>query len=392
MIPVAELHQQRQNKLRRTMLEHDVPALLILDPVNILYATGATNMTLFSMRTPSRYLLLFAEGPAILFEYLGCEHLSAHLPTINHTLPAKGLCFTSSSGMVIENSRTFADIIADLVTEYSRSDKRLSIDRFPYTAVDELRNRGIIINDADIIFSLARRHKLDAEIDYMYEALHRVEGAVQKFEENLEPGTTEVDNWSHYQKELIASEGMYVTTRLVQSGSNTYPYFQECSKRTIQPGELVCLDTDSVGYKGYAVDFSRTFITGDRMPSKAQATLYKKAYEQLQWNMHAMSPGMSFRELAEKAWKVPNKYNQSRYYCIAHGLGMSGEFPNIPYLSNTGDYPLKGRIESGMVLCLESYVGSELTGEGVKLEHQLLIKDDTVECMSNYPFDQRFLQ
>ena len=391
MIPATELHRQRQNKLRQKMLEHDVPALLILDPVNILYATGATNMTLFTMRTPSRYLLLFAEGPAILFDFFGCEHLGKNLETIDHILPAKGLCFTSSSGKVKQNSTEFATVITDLLRQTCGRDRRLAIDRFPYVAVDALRQNGLILSDADEVLSATRRHKLDTEIEYMYEAMQRVEYAVQKFEDNLEPETTEVANWANYQKELIANEGMYVTTRLVQSGEHTYPYFQQCSNRIVKDGELVCLDTDSVGYNGYAVDFSRTFIAGDKKPSNAQRMLYQKSFEQLHWNIDAIKPGMSFLELAEKAWKVPTEYNKSRYYCIAHGLGMSGEYPNIPYLDTTRDYPLDGHIEDGMILCIESYVGSEKFGEGVKLEQQLLIRDNAVECMSNYPFNNSFL-
>jgi len=391
MIPATELHRQRQNKLRHKMIEHDVPALLILDPVNILYATGATNMTLFTMRTPSRYLLLFAEGPVILFDFFGCEHLSKDLKTIDHILPAKGLCFTSSSGKVRQNSTEFATVITDLMWQACGNDKRLAIDRFPYNAVDALRQNGLILSDADEIFSATRRHKLDTEIEYMYEAMQRVENAVRIFQDTLEPETTEVANWASYQKELIANEGMYVTTRLVQSGERTYPYFQECSNRVVKAGELVCLDTDSVGYNGYAVDFSRTFIAGDKKPSNAQRMLYQKSFEQLHWNIDAIKPGMSFLELAEKAWKVPTEYNKSRYYCIAHGLGMSGEYPNIPYLDTTRDYPLDGHIEDGMILCIESYVGSEKFGEGVKLEQQLLIRDNAVECMSNYPFNNSFL-
>ncbi|MFT5397957.1 MAG: hypothetical protein ACI8XW_000744, partial [Gammaproteobacteria bacterium] len=48
----------RAERLRLTMRELNVPALLVLDPVNILYASGAQNMMPFSTRTPARYLLV----------------------------------------------------------------------------------------------------------------------------------------------------------------------------------------------------------------------------------------------------------------------------------------------------------------------------------------------
>lgn len=98
---------------------------------------------------------------------------------------------------------------------------------------------------------------------------------------------------------------------------------------------------------------------------------------------------MSFRKLAEKAWKIPAEHQQSRYYCIGHGLGMSGEFPNIPHHTPDSDYPLPGHLEPGMVICLESYIGWDKSNEGVKLEDQFLILENHVERMSLFPFDDR---
>lgn len=57
------LFTERQERLRATMRQVDCEVLLILDSVNILYATGASNMTLFTTRTPCRRRLL-AELPA----------------------------------------------------------------------------------------------------------------------------------------------------------------------------------------------------------------------------------------------------------------------------------------------------------------------------------------
>ena len=53
----------------------------------------------------------------------------------------------------------------------------------------------------------------------------------------------------------MAAEGQYVATRLFQTGSRTFPYFQECDDRIMKTGDLVRLDTDALGYEGYAVYF-----------------------------------------------------------------------------------------------------------------------------------------
>jgi Xaa-Pro dipeptidase len=73
------LYTARQDRVREFMRLASIPALLLLDPNDIFYACGSRNMELFCTRTPTRYLLLFAEGPSVLFEFPGCEHLSLGL-------------------------------------------------------------------------------------------------------------------------------------------------------------------------------------------------------------------------------------------------------------------------------------------------------------------------
>ena len=392
--PFATLNRDvelaRQQRLRETLRSANVPALLILDPINIRYATGATNMTPFSTRTPARYLLLFAEGPAILFEYFGCEHLAEGLPTIDQVRNGRGLCYVSSGGDPAGQARAMAADIQQAVAEFSADTDRLAIDRFPFSAVDALRNAGFTLDDADPILAAARRTKLPGEILLLREALNRVAAATAELEGGIEPGRRETDIWAEFSRPFIASGGEYMTTRLLQSGERTFPYFQEAGSRKTRAGDLICFDTDTNGFAGYCTDFSRTFLCGDGRATDDQKDLYAKAREQLDHNVDLIRPGASYRDIAEAAWKVPDEHNASRYYCIGHGLGMSGEFPNIPHPVQGQPYPLKGEIETNMVLCIESYIGSERTGQGVKLEDQLLVTEDGVERMSAIvPFDDR---
>ena len=384
-----DLYCSRQLRLRETMRRLDVPALLILDPIDIFYATGARNMLFFSMRTPARYLLLFAEGPAFLYEYFGCEHLAADLPTIDHIVPAEGLCHTSSGGDVQGASKRFASQILAAVGSIDPTIRTLAIDRFPLSAIDALRASGFALTHSDRVLQEARMIKTALEIPYMREAMRRVEAAVRQMEQSLEPGRTEAEAWADYHHKFMATEGQYVATRLFQTGSRTFPYFQECGDRIMENGDLVCLDTDALGYEGYAVDFSRSFVCGDATPTPSQRKLYSLAREQLETNAAALAPGIPYEELADLAWPIPEGYQESRYYCVGHGLGVSGEFPNIPHKVSGKPYPLSGTIEPGMVICLESYVGCRQAGEGIKLENQYLIHEKGVEQMSIYPFDQR---
>ena len=385
------LLELRLERTREAMRQQDVPAMLIVDSVNILYATGAQNMTIFSTRVPARYLMIFADGPVILFDYFGCEHLASDLPTIDQILPARGLCYVSSGGKVEESCRLLAAQIEGLYRENIGTAAKLAIDRFPYHMADALREKGFVLSDADSVMSRARRVKMQEEMTFIREAMRRVESAVCLMQQSIEPGLSEAEIWGRFQGEFIAREGQYIATRLFQSGPRSFPYFQECSDRIVQSGDLICLDTDALGYKGYAVDFSRTFVCGDRKPDAIQKDLYRKAKDQLDHNCSLIQAGADYVDIADKAWKIPQEHEQSRYYCIGHGLGLSGEFPNIPHRIEGENYPLQGYIEPGMVICVESYIGSESSGQGVKLEQQLLVSEVSTEVLSAYPFEEDLL-
>jgi Xaa-Pro dipeptidase len=386
-----ELYLQRLANTRRVMSSLDVPVMLLRDPFNVRYVTGASNMTVFNLCVPARYLLVFAEGPTILFDYLGGEHLAVGLPTIDEVRTAHGLSHVSSNGFLAGEVAAMASEMASLVREQLGEIGALAVDSFPFAAVDALRAEGFEITDADVPMSRTRRVKLPLEIAYMREAMHRTVGAVRQMEAELRPGLTENEVWSRFVGALVAGHGELVSTRLLESGANTFPYFQECGTRVIVDGDLVCLDTDAIAFESCSVDFSRTFLAGDGPGGPAQRELYRRAHEQLLHNVSLIGPGVSFEEVARHAWPIPEEHRSSRYYCIGHGLGMIGEYPNLPFHTPGVPYPLDDVFEPGMVFCVESYIGSASSGQGVKLEDQLLVTEAGVEIMNDYPFEERLL-
>ncbi|MDH3378969.1 MAG: M24 family metallopeptidase, partial [Gammaproteobacteria bacterium] len=339
---INEVEIERQQRLRETMRKLNSPVMLILDSINIKYATGASNMTIFSTRTPARYLLIFAEGPAILYEYFGCGHLARSRSTIDDVRAGRGLCYVSSGGDPESQARAMAREIAAAVEDAGFRIDSLAIDRFPYPCIDALRAEGFSISDADSILSAARKIKLPGEILLLREALNRVVEAASEMEAHIEPGRRETEIWADFSRPFIASGGEYVSTRLFQSGPRTYPYFQEAGSRKTEAGDLICFDTDTIGFAGYCTDFSRTYLCGNASASPEQKGLYLKAKDQLDHNVELIKSGVTFQEIAESAWPIPGGYQASRYYCIGHGLGMSGEYPNIPHAITGEPYPLDG--------------------------------------------------
>jgi Xaa-Pro aminopeptidase len=389
-IDLARLRQGRLDRLRAELRARDLAACVLLDPVNIRYATGARNMQVFHARNPARYLFVPAEGPVILFEFPGCHHLPDGLATIDEVRPAITVSFAASGPRVADQAKRWAAEIGDLIHLHGGGNRRVGLERVNYAAAAALADQGFTISDAQEAVEHARAIKLPGELACIRSSLAAVEQGVAKMRTALQPGMSENALWALLHQSVIEQDCDYIETRLLNSGPRTLPWFQETGRRVIEESDLVALDTDVVGRFGYYADFSRTFFCGAGRPSGIQRTLYGLAYEQIQTNIALLRPGMTFRELSDKAWPIPEAYADNRYFVLAHGVGMTGEYP---YLLHRQDFAsgYDGVIEAGMTLCVESYLGAADGIEGVKLEEQLLVTETGVELLSHSPHDEALL-
>jgi len=389
-IDLERLRAGRLERLRAQLRQRELAACVLVDPVNIRYATGARNMQVFHARNPARYLFVSAEGPVVLFEFPGCHHLADGLATIDEVRPATTVSFAASGPRVEEQARRWAAEIGDLVRLHGGGNRRVGLERVNYAAAAALAAQGFAISDAQEAVEHARAIKLPEELACIRSSLAAVEHGVAEMRAALRPGMSENALWALLHKSVIEQGCDYIETRLLTSGPRTLPWFQETGRRVIEESDLVALDTDVVGRFGYYADFSRTFHCGAGKPSGTQRTLYRLAYEQIQTNIALLRPGMTFRELSDLAWPIPEAYVENRYFVLAHGVGMTGEYP---YILHPHDFAsgYDGVIEAGMTLCVESYMGAADGIEGVKLEEQLLVTETGVELLSHYPHDEALL-
>ncbi|MFC6671060.1 M24 family metallopeptidase [Marinobacterium aestuariivivens] len=391
-IDLGAVRRYRLGRVRAEMRKRAIGALVISDPVNIRYATGTRNMQIFCARnTPSRYLIV-TEQRTILFEFTGCEHLAAGYETIDEVRPSMTASFVAAGPDIAVREKAWAAEIVATITELVGPGATVGLERMNAGAAIAMAQLGVRIVDAQEPIEMARAIKSDEEVKCVIASLRATEVAVGRLREAIRPGVTENELWSVLHQSVIAQNGDYCETRLLSAGRRTNPWFQECSSHVIGENELVALDTDVVGCHGYYSDFSRTFHTGPGKPTEAQRTLYKLAYEQVHHNMDILKPGMSFRNYADRAWNIPEKYHANRYYLSAHGVGMTGEYP---YLYHHADFPAAGydgEILPGMTLCVESYIGEAGGREGVKLEQQLLMTETGIRLLSEFPFEEELLR
>ena len=376
----------RMQRLRDQMAEHDCAALLLYDPVNIRYAFDCSNMQVWTLHNPMRYALILAGGPAIMFEFKGCLHLNDHLPCIDELRVAKTWMFMAWGDKTDQATNDWADEIADLVSEYGGGNTRIACDKLDGAGVHALTQRGLTYVEGTQITEIARSIKSPDEIELMRWTIRVCEAGMARIYDHSVPGTTEQELWAHLHFENARSGGDWLETKLLTCGPRTNPWYQECSDRPCQLGEMIAFDTDMIGPYGYCADLSRSWTCGYTPMTSTQRRLYDTAFEQIHHNLALIKPGLSFAEFNAKSWRIPDAHVPFRYSLAVHGVGMADEWPVIPLHVDWSDRAMSGRFEPGMVLCVESLI-AEQGSESIKLETQVLVTQTGAERLDSFPFE-----
>jgi Xaa-Pro aminopeptidase len=388
-LDAVRLH--RLGRIREQLRRRDYVGVLLFDPIATRYATDCTNMQLWCSHYETRCVLVMNDGPVVLFDYADHPFLAEGLPTIDEYRVMDSFYYFNAGPRSAERAERFGDQIIDIVRRHGGRNRRLAVDRLSHMGIDALRSRGLEIFDGQEVSEIARSIKSDGEVILMRAAVAACETGMTAMQEALRPGISENQLWSLLHQANIARGGEWIETRLLSSGQRTNPWYQECSMRVIEAGDMVSFDTDLIGPYGYCADISRAWVCGNQ-PSDEQRRLYAHAYEQLQHDIALLKPGLTFKEVSDASWSIPSEFRANRYACMLHGVGLADEWPHIVYPEDWSEFGYDGLIEPNMVLSVEAYIGSERGREGVKLEEMVRITETSVERLSSYPFEECLLR
>jgi Xaa-Pro dipeptidase len=379
------LESGRLDRLRNSLSAAGCDAGVFYDPINIRYATGTSNMQVYSLHNPCRYVFVPVEGPVVLFDFKGCAHLSDGHHNVAEVRNAISWYHFVAGPRVEEFANNWAAEVISLLGSSTPVRRRLAVDRLDPAGLHALERHGVDVIDGQAVADNAKVIKTPEELDVIRCAMAACDDGVTRMRKALRPGITEQQLWAHLHAANIETGGEWFETRLLTSGQRTNPWYQECSDKMIDNGDLVAFDTDMVGVGGYSIDISRTWLAGDRAPSDEQCRLYDAAYQQVQRNIELMQPGTTFRYIVEHAMLPPEPYHSLTNACIAHGIGLCNEYPLIVTRDHFDAGGYDGIIEAGMVLCVESLASVVGGRESVKLEQQILVTNDGPIVLSTTP-------
>lgn len=378
------IREYRLGRVRERLVEFDYAGIVLFDPINIRYATSSTNMQVWITHNASRYAFIGADGYVVLFEFSSADYLSDPFPLIDEVRPVTDWYYFAAGNTFEAKAKRWADEIGELVRLHGGGNIRLAADSLNPEGVHHLAELGITIHNGEEVMELARMIKDPEEVKAMRCAIAATETAMGVMYDNLVPGVTEQELWSHLHAESIKRAGEWIETRLLSSGPRTNPWYQECSSRVIEVGDLVGFDTDLIGSYGMCADLSRTWLCGAGRPTPAQREIYELALQRINDGIEMVKPGVTFKELTFDGF-IPDPETYRHYTSHFHGVGLCDEYPAIYFPEDWESAGYDGVVEPGMVPCVESYVGRIDGGQGVKLEEQVFVTETGHEVLSSFP-------
>ena len=384
-IDVDRLRAYRTSRLRAEIERAQVGLLILINPLSLRYALDYEGYALFQAHIPETYLFYPADGTTVLHGASGPPPT-----TVDEVRAARPLAFFDAGPQQDEASRLLAEDVVGFLDQIGCVNRRVAIEFVNPSLTQALLRCGLEVIDGIPIAEAARVIKNSDEVACMRWAIAVAEHGMAKMREILRPGVTEVQLWGLLTYTNIANHGFWHDGRMLASGPRTNPWLQEASQRRVESGDLVAFDTDMMGPWGYFADVSRTFHCGPAKPSLRQKELYRLAYSEVHTNLELVRPGISFEEIQELAFDVPEEFREQAYPCIMHAVGMCDEYPRINYGFRGVNF-YNGTLQPGMVICVESYMGAVGEADGVKLEQQVLVTEDGHEMLTSFPFEETLL-
>ncbi|MEP7307350.1 MAG: Xaa-Pro peptidase family protein [Acidobacteriota bacterium] len=387
------MRKYRLERARERMKAHGLGAMLCMYDENVRYLTGTLTPGWNRLKPGLRYAMLCGDDPPVLFEQgdLGYQ-IERHSPWI----PKENVRYSYAwiKGAAGSASRQqVGKFTAAVIQEMKKSGvagMKLGVDFIDINMLAAFKEANIDWVDGMSPMMEARAVKSVDEQECL-----RIVGAIgdaahwetMKF---LRPGITENQVTAHIMHFLYSFAGMEdVEDVIVSSGPNTWPNWRNFSDRIIQPGDIVFMDLAALTWNGYKSCYYRTYCVG-KEPSDEQKEVYATALKWLYDSIGAVKAGTTTREIASQWPSAKEAYgyeeeDQAAANLWGHGLGLAQYDPPVISRIWSLDHPIE--IKPGMVFALETQHG-KMFRWGVRIEEMLIVHEDRVEIISNFPVQQ----
>ena len=178
----------RAERIRHELCRQDHEAVLVIDPINLRYATGTRNMQVWTMHNVVRYALAFAHGPTVLFDLATGRHLSAGLESVSDIRTSIPFDYMLVADNAQAMANRWARQIRETLKEHGCAADVLAVDRADTPMVRSLEVLGVRVVDGKSILEHAKAIKSAEEIRAFRASLATCEQSVRSLHGFAVPG------------------------------------------------------------------------------------------------------------------------------------------------------------------------------------------------------------
>jgi Xaa-Pro aminopeptidase len=348
---------KRLRKLRTSIGEKELDALLISQPENLRYLSGFTGS--------SGWLLISGRNAILVLDFLYVEQAKEESPGFE-IIQIKQELHDWLPGLVFDLGWHKLGFEANLMSYegYHKlgeaiKTKQVSLELVPITSIVEQ----------------LRSIKAPEELGFIAKAVELADDAFEEAKAIVRPGMTEKEAAWEIEKILRQKDSEGIPFEIiVASGPNSALPHARPTEKTIRSGEPVLID---MGAKtsGYCSDLSRTLFLGKadktfreiyNIVLKAQAT----AIEGIESGMDASQADRLARSVIEQAG-----HGDAFGHGLGHGVGLAvHEFPRLGLSSSDS-------LADGMVFTIEP--GIYYPGQGgVRIEDMVVLKNGKAKVLT----------
>jgi Xaa-Pro dipeptidase/ectoine hydrolase len=316
-----EEYSLRVKKTLDSMASKNIDTLLVADPANIYYLCGFDAWSFYMPQTmiisskldePICFVRQMDVGGAYIQTYLKDENIIAYPEKLVHMPPRHPYEYLVE---VIKDKKLDTGVIA------------VEMDAHYFTAtcysklVDGLSNCKLI--DSGFLVNWVRFIKSNKEIEYMHQAARNVEVGMQAAIDHINVGTRQCDAAAAIYGGLIKGMegfgGDYPSIApMLPTGQGTSAAHLTWSNELFKENEATVIEI-SGAYKRYHCPMARTVFLGKEDQEKLD--VMNKTIEALEEGKAAIKAGVTADSVAQRFWKVLDKYNIKKDSRTGYSIG-----------------------------------------------------------------------
>ena len=382
------LRSYKAERIRQTLDDHDLGALLLFETSNIRYVTS-THIGYWAFNKLERWALITRNGTPYIWDFgsaAKAHRLQCPWIEEDHSIGGNtGLqgAIGGGSGLPERAARE----IKEVLDREGVGDMRLGVDIIEIPVLEQLQAQGANVVDGQQAMLSARQVKCADEIMLLSQAAAMVDAVYQDIYEALKPGMRESDVVALANKRLYELGSEHVEAINSIAGERCSPHPHVFSDRLIRPGDQAYFDIIHA-YNGYRTCYYRTFAVGRATQSHRDA--YTRAREWIDAAIALVKPGVGTDEIA-RAWPKAEDFgfpNEMEAFGLQFGHGLGVGLHERPIISRLNSLEDPVELQEGMVFALETYCPAGDGHSAARIEEEVVCTADGPKLLTLFPAEE----